>query len=200
MRPALGLVLLLGAAFLATHLTHTPNHLISTGKHGAIVLTPNVVELGRLAEALGVEAKGADAARRLARALDGPAVLQKGRVDVAADAHGQLECEEPGFAAQGGGAGEHCDEDVGRGGLGSESDNPGGVRLLRGVCRCSWACLPPVRGIIHMAPSVPPQRVMCYRAAWQHSWHGFSVDRSHGLVMGRDRGRLPPCWPAMDHP
>ncbi|KAL6767531.1 hypothetical protein ACKKBF_B35600 [Auxenochlorella protothecoides x Auxenochlorella symbiontica] len=76
------------------------------GKHGAIVLTPNVVELGRLAEALGVEAKGADAARRLARALDGPAVLQKGRVDVAADAHGQLECEEPGSLRRVGGQGD----------------------------------------------------------------------------------------------
>lgn len=144
MRPALGLVLLLGSAFLATHLTHTPNHLISTGKHGAIVLTPNVVELGRLAEALGVEAKGADAARRLARALDGPAVLQKGRVDVAADAHGQLECEEPGSLRRVGGQVSIVTKMWVVEGLGLSRIILVASHLLRGVCRCSWACLPPV--------------------------------------------------------
>lgn len=47
------------------------------------ILTPNVAEFARLCDKLGVDAKGDpdQAAKRLAQALDGPTVLEKGKVD-----------------------------------------------------------------------------------------------------------------------
>lgn len=68
-----------------------------------VVLTPNRVEFGRLAEALGLDAAAPSAARDVAAALGGPLILQKGRVDVVASPNAQLECDEPGSLRRVGG-------------------------------------------------------------------------------------------------
>ena len=47
----------------------------------AAVLTPNPVEFGRLAAALGVDARAPDALQAVADALDGPCVVRKGSED-----------------------------------------------------------------------------------------------------------------------
>ena len=49
------------------------------------VLTPNVVEFGRLCGALGVSADEAGGVEALARALGGVTIIQKGKVDVVSD-------------------------------------------------------------------------------------------------------------------
>src|SRR5689334_7743448 len=82
-------------------------HFPSTHPHVAgnqlAVLTPNVVEFGRLARACGVDTDGSRACAELVSALRGPAILQKGRSDVAADAEDQVQCSEPGSLRRVGG-------------------------------------------------------------------------------------------------
>lgn len=68
-----------------------------------VVLTPNRVEFGRLAEALGLNAAAPSAARDVAAALGGPLILQKGRADVVASPNAQVECDEPGSLRRVGG-------------------------------------------------------------------------------------------------
>lgn len=68
-----------------------------------VVLTPNRVEFGRLAEALGLDAAAPSAARDVAAALGGPLILQKGRVDVVASPNAKVECDEPGSLRRVGG-------------------------------------------------------------------------------------------------
>ncbi|KAK2078893.1 hypothetical protein QBZ16_002583 [Prototheca wickerhamii] len=71
-----------------------------------VVLTPNRVEFGRLAEALGLNAAAPSAARDVAAALGGPLILQKGRADVVASPNAQVECDEPGSLRRVGGQGD----------------------------------------------------------------------------------------------
>ncbi|WFD36346.1 ATP-dependent NAD(P)H-hydrate dehydratase [Malassezia cuniculi] len=81
--------------------------------YGRAVLTPNVVEFGRLCDAVGVDRTQHDTAvMRLAEALDGPTILAKGRVDeivspacVAANS-GSLKCEVQGGLKRCGGQGD----------------------------------------------------------------------------------------------
>lgn len=54
------------------------------------ILTPNVVEFGRLAEALHVDRKGGDEKEvcgRLSRALGGVTIIQKGKLDYISNGH-----------------------------------------------------------------------------------------------------------------
>lgn len=67
------------------------------------VLTPNVVEFQRLADALGIDAKAPESAATLVARLEGPFILQKGKIDVAASPKMQLECDEPGSLRRVGG-------------------------------------------------------------------------------------------------
>lgn len=49
------------------------------------VITPNVMEFSRLCQAVKIDAKAPDATLELARALQGPTVLHKGRIDTITD-------------------------------------------------------------------------------------------------------------------
>ncbi|SOV09182.1 ATP-dependent (S)-NAD(P)H-hydrate dehydratase [Ustilago sp. UG-2017a] len=51
--------------------------------YGKAILTPNVAEFSRLCDKLGIDAKGNpnEAAKNLALALDGPTIVEKGKVD-----------------------------------------------------------------------------------------------------------------------
>lgn len=79
------------------------------------VLTPNVVEFQRLCRAL-VRAPvpftqqdvdmSQDAAQKLSAALDGPTILEKGRVDRIASAHDVIECDIEGGLKRCGGQGD----------------------------------------------------------------------------------------------
>ncbi|KAL1411455.1 hypothetical protein Q8F55_002411 [Vanrija albida] len=55
--------------------------LVSGWSGARVVLTPNVMEFGRLAAAVGVDAKADGACAALARALGGVTIIQKGAVD-----------------------------------------------------------------------------------------------------------------------
>ncbi|KAE8215611.1 hypothetical protein CF327_g1109 [Tilletia walkeri] len=72
------------------------------------VLTPNVVEFGRLCKKLGVDPKQNpdEAAKELSRALQGPTILEKGKVDRIANADEVLVSEEPGGLKRCGGQGD----------------------------------------------------------------------------------------------
>jgi ATP-dependent NAD(P)H-hydrate dehydratase len=72
----------------------------------AAVLTPNVGEFGRLAEALGVDAGAPGALAAVAAALGGPAVVRKGGADALADGRASVVCAEPGAPRRAGGQGD----------------------------------------------------------------------------------------------
>lgn len=73
------------------------------------VLTPNVVEFGRLCVAQGIDPGAGDATQvcaRLARALGGVTVVQKGAVDYISDGERTLACDVPGGLKRSGGQGD----------------------------------------------------------------------------------------------
>lgn len=75
------------------------------------VLTPNVVEFGRLCKALGIEGEGegkkeTDKVEALARALDGPTVVQKGFHDYVSDGETTLTVDLTGGKKRSGGQGD----------------------------------------------------------------------------------------------
>ena len=71
------------------------------------VLTPNVVEFGRLARALGVDAgEGGGKVEVLARALEGVTVVQKGQVDLISDGKTTLAVDLTGGKKRSGGQGD----------------------------------------------------------------------------------------------
>jgi ATP-dependent NAD(P)H-hydrate dehydratase len=72
------------------------------------ILTPNVVEFGRLCDKLSIkEAKGSDeAVKALARALDGPTLLVKGPTDRITDGKTMYTVDEPGGLKRCGGQGD----------------------------------------------------------------------------------------------
>jgi len=83
--------------------------------YGLAVLTPNVVEFGRLAKALGVDELVVDAKERegeevkveaLAKALGGVMVLQKGRVDRLSDGRTTMTVDLAGGKKRSGGQGD----------------------------------------------------------------------------------------------
>lgn len=83
--------------------------------YGLAVLTPNVVEFGRLTKALGVDELVVEAKERegeeakvetLAKALGGVMVLQKGRVDRLSDGKTTLTVDSPGGKKRSGGQGD----------------------------------------------------------------------------------------------
>ncbi|GAA6042596.1 hypothetical protein JCM8097_003149 [Rhodosporidiobolus ruineniae] len=73
------------------------------------VLTPNVVEFGRLAEKLGIDSKSAkpeEIASQISRALDGPTIVQKGREDRITNGHETLVNATTGSSRRCGGQGD----------------------------------------------------------------------------------------------
>jgi ATP-dependent NAD(P)H-hydrate dehydratase len=72
------------------------------------ILTPNVVEFGRLCDRLKItEEKGSDeAVKALAKALDGPTLLVKGQTDRITDGESMLVVDEPGGLKRCGGQGD----------------------------------------------------------------------------------------------
>jgi ATP-dependent NAD(P)H-hydrate dehydratase len=72
------------------------------------ILTPNIVEFGRLCEKLSIkEEKGSDAAvKALAKALNGPTLLVKGQTDRITDGETLLVVDEPGGLKRCGGQGD----------------------------------------------------------------------------------------------
>ena len=73
------------------------------------ILTPNVVEFGRLCEKLQIErgeGREEQAARNLAKAMKGPTILEKGRVDRITNGDEVLYCDEQGGLKRAGGQGD----------------------------------------------------------------------------------------------
>ncbi|PWN89019.1 Ribokinase-like protein [Acaromyces ingoldii] len=77
------------------------------------VLTPNVVEFGRLCQKLGIELKGSEsdekqdeALKLLAQRLSGPTILLKGKIDRITDGRSILYVSEPGGLKRCGGQGD----------------------------------------------------------------------------------------------
>ncbi|KAK0551252.1 hypothetical protein OC845_002261 [Tilletia horrida] len=72
------------------------------------VLTPNVVEFDRLCSKLNIDHKSNpdEAAKQLSSALQGPTILEKGKVDRIANAHEVLLSDEPGGLKRCGGQGD----------------------------------------------------------------------------------------------
>lgn len=80
------------------------------------ILTPNVVEFGRLAKALGIDDEAGTQApeendtnnrcAKLSRALGGVLVLQKGRVDILSNGRRTVTCDLPGGRKRCGGQGD----------------------------------------------------------------------------------------------
>ncbi|KDN44696.1 Ribokinase-like protein [Tilletiaria anomala UBC 951] len=73
------------------------------------ILTPNVVEFGRLCKRMGIDSKEANsenAAKQLALALQGPTILEKGRVDRITNGKEVLICDEQGGLKRAGGQGD----------------------------------------------------------------------------------------------
>ncbi|KAK0525370.1 hypothetical protein OC835_005635 [Tilletia horrida] len=72
------------------------------------VLTPNVVEFGRLCRKLDIDASQNpdEAAKQLSKALQGPTILEKGKVDRIANADEVLFSDEPGGLKRCGGQGD----------------------------------------------------------------------------------------------
>lgn len=73
-----------------------------------VVLTPNVVEFGRLCDAVKVDVKKDPngAAKALAKALDGPVILEKGKEDRISNGEEVLICDSPGTLKRAGGQGD----------------------------------------------------------------------------------------------
>ncbi len=67
------------------------------------VLTPNVVEFGRLSKALGLEGQGV---REVARALGGVTVVEKGKEDRISDGEGLMVSDHQGGRKRSGGQGD----------------------------------------------------------------------------------------------
>lgn len=73
------------------------------------ILTPNVVEFGRLADAMGVDTKGGDPSKvceKLAQAYDGITIIQKGFKDYISNGTTTLICDGEGGAKRSGGQGD----------------------------------------------------------------------------------------------
>ena len=80
------------------------------------VLTPNVVEFGRLAQAVGVALDGKDESaecRAVAAALDGACVVRKGRVDYVSDGRRVWACDLAGSRKRSGGQGDTLTGSIG---------------------------------------------------------------------------------------
>ncbi|GAA99273.1 uncharacterized protein L969DRAFT_16578 [Mixia osmundae IAM 14324] len=79
------------------------------------ILTPNVVEFGRLCSKMGIDQKGDPdtLAKQLANALGGLTVLQKGAVDVISNGKDVLKCDEAGGLKRCGGQGDVLSGTVG---------------------------------------------------------------------------------------
>jgi len=72
------------------------------------ILTPNVVEFGRLAQAMGVDTNGPPEklCEELAKAYGGPTIIQKGAKDYISNGKHTLICEGEGGAKRSGGQGD----------------------------------------------------------------------------------------------
>ena len=73
------------------------------------ILTPNVVEFGRLCKKMGIDQDASNednAAKQLAAALKGPTILEKGRVDRITNGKEVLICDEQGGLKRAGGQGD----------------------------------------------------------------------------------------------
>lgn len=73
------------------------------------IMTPNVVEFGRLAEKMGVDVKGADPTKvceELAKAFGGPTIIQKGAKDYISNGKHTLVSEGEGGLKRSGGQGD----------------------------------------------------------------------------------------------
>ncbi|KAI9847212.1 MAG: hypothetical protein M1837_003076 [Sclerophora amabilis] len=90
----------------ALYLAQTRPELVQDYK--LCMLTPNVVEFGRLAKSKGVEVVGEDgeSCRKLAEAFGGVTVLQKGSNDFISDGKVVLVCDMPGGLKRSGGQGD----------------------------------------------------------------------------------------------
>ena len=80
------------------------------------VLTPNVVEFGRLAKAVGVELEGKDEreeCRAVAAALDGACLVRKGAVDYVSDGRRTWACDLQGSRKRSGGQGDTLTGSIG---------------------------------------------------------------------------------------
>ena len=82
-----------------------------------VVLTPNVVEFGRLAQAVGVDLTGTEpkeeACARVSRALGGVCIIQKGEVDYISDGKTTMSCDLAGGKKRSGGQGDTLTGSVG---------------------------------------------------------------------------------------
>ena len=67
------------------------------------VLTPNVVEFGRLASALGVDPSSPAALQEVCKRLGGPVLVRKGPEDCISDGGHTLTCDEQGSYRRAGG-------------------------------------------------------------------------------------------------
>lgn len=73
------------------------------------ILTPNVVEFGRLADAMGIDTKGGDPTKvceKLAQAFGGPTIIQKGAKDYISNGKHTLVSEGEGGLKRSGGQGD----------------------------------------------------------------------------------------------
>ena len=81
-----------------------------------VVLTPNVIEFGRLAKAVGVEVAGLgqeEGCATVARALDGVCVVRKGEMDYVSDGEKTWVCDLVGGKKRSGGQGDTLTGSVG---------------------------------------------------------------------------------------
>lgn len=73
------------------------------------ILTPNVIEFGRLAKSLGVDADDGDRTKvceKLAKALGGVCIVQKGKQDYISNGKGTMTCDFTGGLKRSGGQGD----------------------------------------------------------------------------------------------
>ncbi len=73
------------------------------------VLTPNVMEFGRLCKKMNIDADQSNeenAAKQLAQALNGPTILEKGRIDRITNGKDLIYCDEQGGLKRAGGQGD----------------------------------------------------------------------------------------------
>ena len=81
-----------------------------------VVLTPNVIEFGRLAKAVGVDVGGVppdEACARVSRELGGVCIIQKGEVDYISDGKRTMVCDLMGGKKRSGGQGDTLTGSIG---------------------------------------------------------------------------------------
>lgn len=82
------------------------NHPAAIMGYNRAVLTPNVVEFGRLCDAVGINHTHPDSVVRLAETLSGPTIVAKGRIDTIVSPAGTLQCDDQGGLKRCGGQGD----------------------------------------------------------------------------------------------